>query len=283
MYLFFLQREKACRRARALSRAGRDLLLALCFGFPPVLIQPPRGASGCPAARSWRVWKGRRQPFWLLGRHIPKSLDHLLPKFCLHILQAQLVWHSEAAIVSLVTHSHQTSLELLEKMGSRDIFSFIPVVKHFVFISWFAHIPGSWWKRPSAGRGWAGQHSALHSRAPMNPQTRSSPELAGSLSSLCSSTGEVISDSMDKHSQVSSRGHSHPCWDPGGSTKGTSVSGRAGEQERQLEGMLQGGEDGMQVIQDGPGPCRPSLKCFHLFCVTSHLHSFHWRGEGGWG
>lgn len=77
MYLFFLQREKACRRARALSRAGRDLLLALCFGFPPVLVQPLRVAWGCPVARHWRVWKGRRQPFWLLGRHSPTGLPSL--------------------------------------------------------------------------------------------------------------------------------------------------------------------------------------------------------------
>lgn len=45
--------------------------------------------------------------------------------------------------MSLVTHLHQTPLEILDKVGSRDIFNFIPVVKHLVLVSWFPQIPGS--------------------------------------------------------------------------------------------------------------------------------------------
>ena len=105
---------------------------SLFSGFPPVLSQPWRGAWGPRAACSWRGWKGWRQPSWLRGRRSPGVLDRLFPRLCFNIHRAQLAWHSEAAIVSVVTHLHQTPLEILDKVGSRDIYSFIPVVKHFM-------------------------------------------------------------------------------------------------------------------------------------------------------
>lgn len=36
-------------------------------------------------------------------------------------------------------------------------------------------------------------------------------------------------------------------------------------------------EQRMQEIPDGPGPCCLSLRCFHLFCETSHLRPAPWE------
>lgn len=136
--LFFLH----SGRARALSRAGADLLSAPLSGFPPVLSQPRRGAG--PRSRPQRPGgKGWRQPSWLQGRHSPSVLDRLFPKLSSTIHRAQLAWPSEPAIVSLVTHLRQTPLEILDKVGSRDRFNFIPVAKHLVFVSWFPQAPSS--------------------------------------------------------------------------------------------------------------------------------------------
>lgn len=115
---------------------GRLRFIALCFlGFPPVLGQPRRGAWG-PRARLQLAGleKDGGNPPGFVGRRSPGVLDRLFPKLCLNIHRAQLAWHSEAAIVSLVTHLHQTPLEILDKVGSRDICSFIPVVKHLVLV-----------------------------------------------------------------------------------------------------------------------------------------------------
>lgn len=160
-------------RASALSQAGRDLLPALFFGFPPVLIQPLRGARGCRATRSWRVCKDWRLGFRLWGRHSPSVLDHLFPKLCLTIPPAQLAWHSEPAIVSLVTHSHHTALEILDVVGSRDIFSFISNGKTFGVC---LMVPSNPWLPggnclPPAGAGAGGiPHSLLCSQEPTDQE-----------------------------------------------------------------------------------------------------------------
>lgn len=156
---FFSFRERKHRRARALSWAGRDLLPALFFGFPPrsssSSLRGERGAAELPApglagrrdrrtalalAQAQSVW-----PVWSSPR----------PLFTYPPSSAGLALRT--GIVSLVTHSHQTPLEMLEKVGSRDIFGFIPVVKHLVFVSRFAQTLGPWWKLPPGGRGWVGR------------------------------------------------------------------------------------------------------------------------------
>lgn len=156
---FFSFRERKHRRARALSWAGRDLLPALFFGFPPCSssssLRGERGAAELPApglagrrdrrtalalAQAQSVW-----PVWSSPR----------PLFTYPPSSAGLALRT--GIVSLVTHSHQTLLEMLEKVGSRDIFGFIPVVKHLVFVSRFAQTLGPWWKLPPGGRGWVGR------------------------------------------------------------------------------------------------------------------------------
>lgn len=58
-------------------------------------------------------------------------MDHLFPKLCLNTRRGQLAWHSDPAIVSLMTHSHQAPLEILDKVGSRDILNFISSGKRF--------------------------------------------------------------------------------------------------------------------------------------------------------
>lgn len=79
---------------------------------------------------------------------------------------------------------------------------------------------------------------------------------------------------MGKHSQVSSRGCSRPCWDPGGSTEGTSVSGTGEEQERQLEGMLRVDRTGCRRSRRDQGlvahPWSASIfSVSHLTCIPA--------------
>lgn len=138
-----------------------EIYCLLCFlGF---LRPHPRPASagsvGLPSCPRLAGWEGRSEPLWLwlwlwrrrraFGLSPPQALFTYPPS------SAGLALRT--SIVSLVTHSHQTPLEMLEKVGSRDIFSFIPVVKHLVFVSWFAQTLGSWWKLPPAGSGRVGR------------------------------------------------------------------------------------------------------------------------------
>lgn len=185
MYLFFpSERESVSVPERCHGQAEIYCLLCV-LGFlrahpRPASAGGERGAAELPAPGG-RV--GRREPLWLWRRRRAFGPSSPQPLFTYPPSSAGLALRT--SIVSLVTHSHQTPLDMLEKVGSRDIFSFIPVVKHLVFVSWFAQTLGPWWKLPPAGRGRVGRIQASPPwLAPMTPQTRSSPGWQG-LIDLC--------------------------------------------------------------------------------------------------
>lgn len=157
MYLFFfLQREKASACQSAVMSRPRFIACSVFWvSSVLVLVQPPRGAWGRGAARAWPG--GQEGPALALAQaqSVWPVWSSPRPLFTYPPSSAGLALRT--GIVSLVTHSHQTPLEMLEKVGSRDIFGFIPVVKHLVFVSRFAQTLGPWWKLPPGGRGWVGR------------------------------------------------------------------------------------------------------------------------------
>lgn len=181
MYLFFLQRGKEHGLSQSAVTGRQRFIARFVFGFPPVLIQPLRGVWGCRAACSGWVWKGERQPFRLQGRHSLSVLDcppPPPPPALLEYPRAQLAWHLEPAIVSVVTHSHQTPLEILDKVGSRDIFNFISSGKTFGVCLMAPSKPWlPWGQLPSAGGAWGEWHSSFPPQSPGHPPTgQESPE-----------------------------------------------------------------------------------------------------------
>ena len=133
---------------------GRLRFIALSVFWVSSCPQPASERSVGPQSRLQLVGLERMEATLLAsGPAQPGCFGPSFPQ-TLNIQRAQLAWHSEAAIVSLVTHLPQTPLEILDKVGSRDICSFIPVVKHLVFVHGSLKSLAPQWKRSSAGRAW---------------------------------------------------------------------------------------------------------------------------------
>lgn len=218
---------------------------ALFFGFS-VLVQLLSRAWSCPQL----VGLERTEATLLaLGRCGPEGLGHLSPGLCLH--RAQLGWHSGPAIVFLVTHSHQTLLEILDKVGSRDIFSFIPAVKYLLFVSCLLRALAL-----------GGNCLSLAPSPPWLPWTHRPgvPGADGVPFISVSQPQRCLSDSVARH---------RPHWDPGGRTKQTGSqmevdkkgqSGGAGGSQSGCHGM------GRTEDEGDPGrtralPLHPSSLC----------------------
>lgn len=80
--------------------------------------------------------------------------------------------------MSVVSHSHQTPLEILDKVGSRDIFNFISSGKTLGVCLMVLSNPWlPWGQQPSAGGVWGRPHSSFPPQAPGHPPTcQESPE-----------------------------------------------------------------------------------------------------------
>lgn len=194
MYLFFSFRERKHRRARALSWAGRDLLPALFFGFPPrsssSSLRGERGAAELPAPGL----AGRRLPANGVGSGAgAERLARLVFSPASVYVSTELSWpgtQNRHCVLgdSLAPNSAGNAGE----SGFQGHFRFYSSGKTFGVCLKVCSNPWPLVETASRWQGVGGPHSGLPSLAPMTPQTGSSPGGQG-LIHLCVPTPEECS------------------------------------------------------------------------------------------
>lgn len=184
--------------------------------------------------------------------------------------------------MSVVTHSHQTPLEILDEVGSRDIFNFISSGKTFGVCLMVPSNPWfPWGQLPCAGGPWGEQHSPLPPQAPGHPQARSPPEgwrgpstqevlSNGTLTEKRPGPAKCAPGAVPVLSWILQEGQSRH-----GLRQKWGKQGRVGESGLWREGCCGVGGPG------GTSTCCLSLECLQCSHLLS-TGSQHGRGEG-WG